>query len=414
LRWNHSIMLDWLEARQLIQQRCWSLASMDTRRDEALGRVMAGQIVSGVEIPAYDKSLVDGYAVQANEWLAGRREWEVVDEIMAGGMPQCALLPGQAAKIMTGAPLPEGADCVVMLEHTQPSPCGGSLRRIHVGSLAAGQHVMRRGAAMSPDRVVLERGQRLRSIELGILAELGVSQVQVVSAPRVSLLQTGDELADDGQTLGPGQIRNSNGPLLAAMVSEAGGLVERSGVVRDEMEALAGAVAEGLAADVLVLSGGVSMGDRDLVPERLEAAGVERVFHGVRLRPGKPLWFGCLEQPGHRTLVFGLPGNPVSGMVCFLLFVRPALLALGGRSDAWQMPIRRCQLTSSFSHRGGRATFWPGRCEMDAEQGETVEPLPWLGSADPFTLAQANVLVAFPPGDHEYPAGADVECWDLV
>lgn len=406
-------MLEWTEARELVSRQCRCLPPRQQPREQALGHVLAEDVISRVWVPAYDKSLVDGFAVQADQFQAGRRDWEVVDEIMAGSTPNCDLLPGQAARIMTGAPVPQGADCVVMLEHTQPSPCGGALRHVSVGSLTTGQNVMRRGKAMEPGRLVLGRGQRLRAIELGILAELGVTRVATFPRPQIGLLQTGDELVGDDETLVEGKIRNSNGPLLAGLTQESGGDVAYNQVVPDRRESLAAAIERGLELDVLVVSGGVSMGDLDLVPGQLDAAGVTCAFHGLRLRPGKPMWFGYRDQGARRTLVFGLPGNPVSGLVCFHLFVRPALRALAGWSHAWQPLVRRGRLATAYSHRGPRSTFWPARWTETPDRETVVDPLPWLGSADPFTLAQANGFVAFAAGDREYPAGSEVECWQL-
>jgi molybdopterin molybdotransferase len=245
----------------------------------------------------------------------------------------------------------------------------------------------------------------LRAIEIGLLAEVGAAEVAVTPRPRVAILPTGDELVDVRQTPSAGQVRNSNGPLLAAAVAGAGGEAWPLGLAPDERKRLSELVAQGLEADVLLLSGGVSAGVLDLVPEVLAAAGVRRVFHRVRLRPGKPLWFGVCEHAVRRTLVFGLPGNPVSSLVGFELFVRPALEALSGcvaaKDDARNVSAL---LSQPYTHRGDRPTYQPAQL-LHGPDGLRVTPLPWQGSADLRALVAADCLACFPAGDRAYEVG---------
>jgi molybdopterin molybdotransferase len=244
---------------------------------------------------------------------------------------------------------------------------------------------------------------------LGVLASVGRTEVDVVPRPRVAIVSTGDELVEPGQSPGPGQIRNSNAVMLHGLVLETEGVAETLPIARDDPAALREILGRGLGADVLVISGGVSAGQRDLVPAALESLGATRVFHKVRLKPGKPLWFGTGPGRGARpgALVFGLPGNPVSGLVGFLVFVRPSLSALAGKG---RLPtkLHEVQLARGFAHRGDRPTYYPSR--LVASGGHRpdlprVETLDWSGSADLCTAAQADGFAVFPAGDRDYTPG---------
>jgi molybdopterin molybdotransferase len=222
-------------------------------------------------------------------------------------------------------------------------------------------------------------------------------------------LSTGNELVPVGEIPTAGQIRNSNGPMLSALVQQAGGRFLDLGIGRDDQDALTQLVARGLEADVLVLSGGVSAGVLDLVPGVLASLGVEQVFHKVDLKPGKPVWFGVLPQPDRARdkLIFGLPGNPVSSLVCFELFVRPAIARLAGR-QADRLTMQAARLTSDHHQRGERPTFFPARrCDVDGESH--VELLAWKGSADLRTLTAADCLACFPKGERAYQAGDEID-----
>jgi molybdopterin molybdotransferase len=232
----------------------------------------------------------------------------------------------------------------------------------------------------------------------------------VLPRPRVGVLATGDELVAAHEPLGPGQIRNSNGPMLLAAVAAAGATAVDLGVARDDPEDLKAKLRRGLECDVLLASGGVSAGVKDFVPGTLTELGVHEEFHQVRVKPGKPLWFGVCESDNRRTLVFGLPGNPVSTFVSFKLFVEPALAALGGAPFA-AAAIVPAVLAASFKHRGKRPTYQP--CRVRSEEAgsgrRVVEPLDWKGSADVATLTRADCLAAMPEGDYELAAGEAVD-----
>jgi molybdopterin molybdotransferase len=265
----------------------------------------------------------------------------------------------------------------------------------------------------------------VRPIEIAILAEIGHAMVSVQPRPRLAVLPTGNEIVPVGEKPGQGQIRNSNGPMLLAAAERAGAEAIELGIAHDDRERLKQWIEQGLAADVLVLSGGVSAGAFDLVPDVLNELGVEQVFHKIALRPGKPLWFGVKNDGQRRVLVFGLPGNPVSSLVCFELFARPAIAALSGRGFVGG-PVIQARLAGDIAHRGGRAAFLPARvvandppqagpqtdCDTLTSHRDPparVEILPWQGSADIATLARANGLARLPNEQIHLTAGDAID-----
>ena len=392
---------------------------------DALGLVLAEDIVSDVDSPPHDKAMVDGYAVRSADFARRARgeseedvDLAIVEEVTAGEVPQLAVETGRATRIMTGAPIPEGADAVVMVEQTEHlsepfNPLG--VVRFPNPDVLAGQHIMTRAMSMRTGQIVLTSGSRVRAIEIGLLAEVGRAEVNVVPRPRVAVLPTGNELVPPEFQPAAGQLRNSNGPMLTAAITQAGGVPLDLGIGRDDPRALTELIQRGLEADVLVISGGVSAGTMDLVPDVLEQLGVKQVFHKVQLKPGKPLWFGVWQpddaEASDSTLVFGLPGNPVSSLVCCQLFVAPAVAKISGRGDTPQLSTRAA-LAVEFTQRGNRPTYHPARLRVDTNPA-IVEPLAWAGSADLHTLSSANALVRFPAGEQHFAAGEIVECLPL-
>jgi molybdopterin molybdotransferase len=363
----------------------------------APGLVLAEEVVSDLDMPPYDKALMDGYAVRASDLPDGRGVLTVSEEITAGRTPEKAVGPGQAARIMTGAPLPAGADTVVMVECSRLLDDGRV--RIEDRPPKPGQNILPRGREMRRGETILSPRACLRPQEFGVLATVGRTAVQVHPAPTVALLSTGDEVVEADQIPGPGQIRNGNAALLLAQIHRAGGVPRYLGIARDLLDPLRTLAAEGLRSPLFVLTGGVSAGKLDLVPGVLQELGVQAHFHKIAMKPGKPVFFGTRGE----TLIFGLPGNPVSALVCFELFVRPAIRRLGGHADPGPRLVR-AELVEDFEYQTDRPTYHPARLE-EGEQGWRVRPVPWFGSPDLRGLTRANAFVLLAPGAHPYRAG---------
>jgi molybdopterin molybdotransferase len=391
-------MLRVAEAQALVLQQAHRLPPETVElTPAALGLVLAEDIVSDLDMPPYDKALMDGYAVRAADLSEGQATLTVIEEVTAGQTPRLPVGLGQATRIMTGAPLPVGADAVVMVESTRLVDAG----RVSIADRPSrpGQNVMARGREMRRGEIVLKTGAALRPQEFGVLATVGRTDVRVYPRPQVAVLSTGDEIVDAAQTPRPGQIRNGNGPMLLAQVGRAGGCPRSLGIARDRLDSLRPLVAEGLRSSVLVLSGGVSAGKLDLVPGVLEELGVQAHFHKVEMKPGKPVFFGTRGE----TLVFGLPGNPVSALVCFELFVRPALRQLMGHAEPGPRLVQAV-LSEDYAYRSDRPTYHPA--VLSASEGSwQVRPVPWFGSPDLRGLTPANAFVLLPPGEHQHRAG---------
>jgi molybdopterin molybdotransferase len=400
-------MLSVAEGQTQILAHCRPLPAEKSLLGPAvLGRVLAETIRSDIDMPPFDKATMDGYAVRSADLPAGKGTLTVVGEVMAGQTPGVGIGAGQAVRIMTGAPTPPGADAVVIVERT---------RRLNDGRVEMEdcprprQNILARGKEMRSGDEVLPAGTILRPQQLGILATVGRSAALLVPSPKVAVVSTGDELIDPAGKPGPGQIRNSNAPMLLGQVARAGGVPLDLGIGRDNPESLRERIRAGFqSADVLILSGGVSAGQLDLVPGVLAEEGVSIGFHKIRMKPGKPLLFGTAQAPdGKKRLVFGLPGNPVSSFVCFELFVRPALCCLAGHRSG-ELSVVSAVLTADFSYSTDRPTYYPARV-LPAPQGWRVEMLPWLGSADLRALLPADGLAVLPAGDLAYRAGESLD-----
>jgi molybdopterin molybdotransferase len=379
-----------------------SVSRLGTERVDvvsSLGRVLAEPIVSRRVIPPWDNSSMDGYAVRAEDTTSGSVALSVVGRVAAGELAAVSLATGQAMRIFTGAPMPSGADSVVPQEDVETND-----DRVHIrGPITKGAYVRPRGEDLQQGETVLEEGHGIGPAEVGMLATLGVSQVRVYRRPRVAVLSTGDEIADLGTEPSASQIPNTNTYSLMAQVIEAGGKPVALGVARDNLAVIAERVRAGRSADVLVSSAGVSVGEADYVKDALTQAGAQLKLWRVSMRPGKPITFGLLDgRP-----VFGLPGNPVSAMVTFELFVRPVLRAMAGHRRVHRARIRARALADipNPGHRRGylRVTLTP-----DGNGGYGARLTGEQGSAILRSMVLADGL-AVVPGDTVVGSGDPVE-----
>lgn len=354
---------------------------------EAFGRVLAADARSDRDYPPVARSVRDGFALRAQD-LPG--ELEVIGEVRAGEASGLAVGPGQAIEIMTGAPVPAGADAIVMVEHVSRE--GARIRTQRTQK--PGDFINPRGAEAKTGEVVVARGSRLGFPQVAMLATIGCTHVQVYRKPDVAILATGDEIVQVSDTPKEFQIRNSNAWSLACQVRRAGGCPRILPVARDQYPHTLELVEQGLASDLLLLSGGVSAGKYDIVEKVLADLDAEFFFTRVLIQPGQPLVFGRRQA----RFFFGLPGNPASTMVTFELFARAALDLLGGCADA-PIPLAWARLTREFRHKTGLTRFLPARLDAD---GLSVTPVRWQGSGDVPALARANAFLV---------AAADREFW---
>jgi molybdopterin molybdotransferase len=408
------------EAAQLVFEHARALGGAAVPRSErmellaAQGRVLATPVHAERDQPPFHRSTRDGYAGRAEDLSGG--QWLSVAASLRAGAPLVPrpLPSGQVFEIMTGAPVPADADCVVMLEHVERREEGGVIRLQAGRSMQPGQNFVPRGMEAQQGAVILQAGLRLEPQHIAAAAACGAAQVDVYARPRVAILPTGDELVELDAPIEPYQIRNSNSYSLAAQVRSAGGDARRLPVARDERAhvraSIEGAIQD---TDMLLLSGGVSAGKYDLVEEILLSLGAEFAFTGVAMQPGKPVVFGHLpsgrlrsRSGGTEVPLFGLPGNPVSTMVTFALFAAPMLRALGGES-AVEPRFAQGRLGRELLTQKGLTRFLPARLTGSCD-GATVDTIAWQGSGDLAATAQANCFVVVPPDVTELPAGATV------
>jgi molybdopterin molybdotransferase len=397
------------QAFQLLDENVTASPRTNLSLASSVGSILASDIQSDINSPPHDKSMMDGFAVNSNDVNNGSKSLEIVETIIAGDWPQHAIKPGQASRIMTGAPLPQNADAVVMVEQTEIELVDEVQRvKLLIDSIDPEKHILRQGINFKAGQVVLPQGHRVRATDIGLMAEVGAGQIATRAKPSVAVLPTGNELVDHQTTPQRGQIRNSNGPMLIALAQQLGLQATNLGSSIDDPRQLASLIESGLKHDVLLLSGGVSAGTMDLVPGILKELGVVEVFHKVAVKPGKPIWFGVSNRQGRKQYVFGLPGNPVSSLVGFHLFVRRAIeKMLGSRID--HFPTEYGELNIPHETRGNRPTFWPGKRVIDDQTIRRFEPLVWRGSSDLFALGEAEGLIRFPENSVSHPAGEKVQ-----
>jgi molybdopterin molybdotransferase len=406
------VVLSYDEARNIVAAHAleFALALPLVERvslNASAGRVLAEPLHADRDQPPFNRSTRDGFACRASE-LAEHAFLHVAGSTRAGEVPARPLQPGTTWEIMTGAPVPEGANAVVMLEHVEYAD--GQIRLAAGRAIERGENVVRLGGEARQGDELVPAGTRLAAAHIAVAASCGYSSLPLFARPRVAILTTGDELVSVDSTPGPGQIRNSNAPMLAAMVVAAGGRPLILPRAADELEALEAALVQAANADLLLISGGVSAGKFDLVEEALARAGAEFHFAGVRIQPGKPAVFGrLLRGSGAHPRVqpfLGLPGNPISSAVTFLLFAAPLLAAISG-SAASAPRFAVGQLARECLGKPGLTRFVPAVASSIGELAElqSVEAVPWQGSGDLAAFARSNCFLVVPEGVDRLPSG---------
>jgi molybdopterin molybdotransferase len=385
---------------------------------EALGQVLAEDVAAEFDIPPLDNTAMDGYAVRAEDTRGATPETpvelEVRGEVAAGYVFEGRVQPGTAVRIMTGAAIPDGADAVVPFEETDepferaPERTGPLDARVRVFKEAApGANLRRAGGDVRAGQTVLRAGHVLRPPEIGVLASLGRATAKVVRRPVVAVLSTGDELVEPGQPRPPARIYDANAHSVAALVRRFGGVPRLMGIAPDTVEALSARIQEALDADMLVTSAGVSRGDYDIVKDVLAREG-DIDFWTVAMKPGKPLAFGCFQREGRRVPHIGLPGNPVSAMVTFELFGRPAIMKMMGKTD-WRRPTVRAIAEEPIVNRGDPRRYY-ARCIVTERDGRYYASLTGPQGSNVLTsMAQANGLTVIPAEVDEVPAGEEID-----
>ena len=367
--------------------------------DQALGRILAEEARADRDYPPFNRSMRDGFAVRSSDVAAIPVELTVLGEVRAGSFFAGEVHPRHCVSIMTGAPLPRGADAVVMVEHTET--VGSSVRVLR--SVGSSENVVQQASEARARLPVLAAGRLIGVSEIGILASIGMTKARVYRQPAVAILSTGDEVVPISGKPEWFQVRNSNAMILVAEVASAGGKPVALDIARDDHGHLRRLLQEGLEADLLLTSGGVSAGKHDLVEGVLKELGAEFFFDGVDLRPGRPLVFGAV----HNKLFFGLPGNPVSTYVTCSLFARPVIRVLGG-GEFTEPLFLRARLAHAMKHKASLTAFMPARV-FPSPRGEssdpTVELVAWQGSGDLIGLAAANCFLVLHPGQTALAAG---------
>jgi len=394
---TESKLLTFPEARQAVEQYASRLSPSGRETFsllDAVGLVLAEELRADRDFPPFARSTRDGYAIRAADLAAPPATLLLIGEIKAGASSEqsdTTVGKGKAVEIMTGAPVPSGADAVVMLEYTQRKGDSIAVQR----AVQAGENIVPAGSEARRGSLMVAGGTRVTHTTVAVAAAVGRAEFTVYRRPRVAILATGDELVDINLPPGPNEIRNSNSYSLAAQVYGAGGEPLILPVAPDSPEELALLLRKGFEADLLLVTGGVSMGRYDLVEQVLASFEARFVFTGARIQPGKPVVFGDVTLHDKTTAFFGLPGNPVSTMVTFQLFARPVLDALCGTAPQ-SLPFAKATLKSAFTTKTGLTRFLPARLGGTHEQPE-VELVRWQGSGDLMAVARANCYIVVPP-----------------
>ncbi|MCG2712320.1 MAG: molybdopterin molybdotransferase MoeA [Candidatus Omnitrophica bacterium] len=374
-------MISWEKALQLIFLNIKPLPAVKVDITRAVGMILAEDVYSKIQMPPFNKSAMDGYAVKFTDLVKTPVKLKCAGIIQAGCSFEKKIKPGQCVKIMTGAPVPSDVDCVVMIEDTRQLK-SGYVEILKGGK--QGENICVRGEDIRAGQKVLSRGTLLFASHVSLLASVGRCFVKVIRKPRVAVLNTGSEIIPAGGKLGKNKLYNSNGPQLQALLNIDNIESCFLGIAKDEPKAMKAAVKKGIRYDMLLISGGVSMGDYDLVPEILEKSGVKKIFHKVKIKPGKPVFFGTKNN----TAVFGVPGNPVSNFTAYHLLIRPAIHKMLGYTDC-NPKLYEGIVTRQINKKTGRKHFIP--ITISSKAGRYyMTPLSGHGSADIFTLSKSD------------------------
>ncbi len=401
-------LLSFQEARQLVEAYAGKLSPTEPELLpllDALGLVLAEDLRADRDFPPFPRATRDGYAVRAADVISLPAQLVCIGEIKAGATSELSAIvvkAGKTVEIMTGAPVPKGADAVVMVEYSERKGSAVTIRR----SVQAGENIVPAGAEGGKGTIMAARGSRVDHTTVAVAAAVGCADVAVFRRPRVAVLAIGDELVDIYLRPGPNEIRNSNTYSIAAQVLTGGGEPTLLPVARDEAEELALLLRKGLESELLLLSGGVSMGKYDLVEQVLASLGARFLFTGVSMQPGKPVVFGEIVIDGRTKPFFGLPGNPVSTMVTFQLFVQPIIDGLSGGPPR-QLPFVQARLKTEFTTKTGLTRFLPATLSGTYEQPE-VERVRWQGSGDLMAVSRANCYIVVPADREQFAAGEAV------
>ncbi len=397
-------MIPVAEGIQIIKNQTRALASERVDLSQALGRFLAADIIADTDLPPFDRSQMDGYAVRAVDTAAVPAKLTIVGESAAGRGWHNEMKSGEAVRIMTGAPVPVGADSVQQVELTRELDGGKAVEILEPVTL--GRSIVKRGSEIKMGETVLRAGERINAGAVAVLASFGYAQVNVGKRPRVAILATGTELVPVDQSPGQDQIRDSNNFSIAAYSSLAGATIERIPLAGDDIaqlkQQIAGAAERN---DVVITSGGVSVGRYDFTKTVLHELGAEIFFERVALRPGKPAVFARLPKG---TLVFGLPGNPVSVSVTFNLFARAAILAMQGATET-ELEAGTALLSHGIKPSKDRESYLPARLATNEKAQLLAEPLKWGGSSDFVGFVRATALIIVPPGAQKIDAGSVVK-----
>jgi len=388
-------MISFEKAVSIVQNSCKKMDIEEVELHQLLGRVLALDVVSDMNMPPFDKSAVDGFACRKSNIT---EQLEVIEVVPAGKLPREEVGEHQCTKIMTGAMMPKGADCVIMIEDTAQVDC----LHIRYKKDTVKNNICLLGEDMKTGQVAISAGVAIQPQHIAVLAALGYTKVAVYQKPRVAILSTGDELVEPSKKPELGQIRNSNGHQLVAQVLRAGCIPNYMGIVEDNERVTFNAIKKAIDEnDMLLLTGGVSMGDYDFVPSVLTRCGVDLLFDRVAVQPGKPTTFGKTDSG---KMVFGLPGNPVSSFAQFELLVRPALEKMMGEKP--KELFKKMRLSTDYHRKHAeRLAFVPATISQSGE----VTPTEYHGSAHIFSLPNSQGLLAVPLGIYELKKGEEVD-----